>query len=265
MVKDMLTAKNRLQKALLAFFITVTSQFFLIGIALSDEIRVSAAASLTDVMQELNQQWEQEHPQQKIKTSFAGSSTLAKQIEHGAPADIFISADKDWADYLEQRSLLDATSRMDLLQNDLVIIAPVNNDIAITMDKDFDTSVFVKNRLCTGDTASVPVGKYAKQALQYYGWWDAVTRNLVETEDVRTALAFVERGECKLGIVYRTDALMTSKVKIIATFSKESHSAIVYPGSLTARSSPEAKQFWLFLQSPKAAAVFERYGFTLFQ
>ena len=261
----MATENHRPQKTFLSFLIAIFFQSFLIGLAQADTIRVSAAASLTDAMLELNEVWEQENAPLKIRTSFAGSSTLAKQIEHGAPADIFISADKDWADYLEQRKLLDAAGRVDLLQNDLVIITQANNDILISMEKNFDTSVFLENRLCTGDTASVPVGKYAKQALQHYGWWEAVTANLVETEDVRTALTFVERGECTLSIVYRTDALMTNKVKIIGTFSKKSHATIVYPGSLTAKANPEAKQFWLFLQSPKAAAVFERYGFTTLQ
>lgn len=255
------TSCKSLRFSLLTSIFILLLQIFFVQKTLAEEIRISAAASLTDAMNELNALWQKQHPDQQIKISFAGSSTLAKQIEHGAPADIFISADKDWADYLEERKLLDATSRIDLLKNALVVITPANRDTQITMDSQFDPSPLLKGRLCTGDTASVPVGKYAKQALEHYGWWDAVKRSLVETEDVRTALAFVERGECVLGIVYRTDALITDKVKIIGTFANESHPAIVYPGALTQKANTSARQFWLFLQSPTATEVFSRYGF----
>lgn len=232
------------------------------SIARAGEVRVYAAASLTDVITELATHYQKAHTTTIIKTSYAGSSTLAKQIEHGAPADVFISADKDWADYLQTRNLLDAGSRVDLLVNDLVFIAPATRNVDIRFDKNTDLAASFSGKLCTGEPAHVPVGKYAKQALGYFGWWDAIQPRLVGTEDVRTALAFVERGECALGIVYKTDAFLSKKVQLVATFPAESHPAIVYPGGLIKNAGPEAKAFWKFLQSPAALEIFSRYGFN---
>lgn len=225
------------------------------------DIKVSAAASLTDVMTELSRIYEKSNAGVVIKTSYAGSSTLAKQIENGAPADVFISADRDWADYLEKRGLLTSESRKDLLINDLVLISPLNRVPAIQLQKNVDLLSSFSGKLCTGEPAYVPVGKYAKQALTYYGWWEAIQLRLVGTEDVRTALAFVERGECALGIVYKTDALMSKKVQVVASFPAESHVPIVYPGGLTKNANQDAHAFWQFLQSEQATQVFLRYGF----
>ena len=161
------------------------------GTVQAGDIKVSAAASLTDVLTELSRSYEKTHKGVAIKTSFSGSSTLAKQIENGAPTDIFISADKDWGDYLEKRNLLTKTTRADLLTNELVVIAPRNRTQSITMARDFDLVANFDGKLCTGDPAYVPVGKYAQQALGYFGWWSALQPRLVGTEDVRTALAFV--------------------------------------------------------------------------
>ena len=235
------------------------------GAAQAGDVRVAAAASLTDVLTELSRSYEKKHSGVAIKASFAGSSTLAKQIENGAPADIFISADKEWADYLDTRNLLNKSTRVDLLTNELVLISPIKREPSITIARDFDFLASFSGKLCTGDTASVPVGKYAKQALTYYGWWSAIQPRLVGTEDVRTALAFVERGECALGIVYKTDALVSKKVTVVARFPVESHLPIVYPGGLTKNASAEAQAFWQFLQSDAAAEVFVRYGFMLAQ
>ena len=240
-------------------------QLLIVGSVQAADVRVSAAASLTDVITELSRAYEKAHANVAIKTSFAGSSTLAKQIENGAPADIFISADKDWADYLVQRNLLNKSTRIDLLLNELVLIAPNGRVPSVTIAKDADLLAAFSGKLCTGDTASVPVGKYAKQALTFYGWWDGIQPRLVGTEDVRTALAFVERGECALGIVYKTDALVSKKVSLVATFPAESHLPIVYPGGLTKNATADARAFWQFLQSPVAAEVFVRYGFKLTQ
>jgi molybdate transport system substrate-binding protein len=240
-------------------------QPFIIGTAQAGDVKMSAAASLTDVLTELSRSYEKTHAGIAIKTSFAGSSTLAKQIENGAPADIFISADKDWADYLEARNLLNKNTRTDLLVNELVLIAPLNRIPSIIIARDFDLLSSFNGKLCTGDTASVPVGKYARQALTYYGWWSTIQPRLVGTEDVRTALAFVARGECALGIVYKTDALMSKKVTVVASFPAESHLPIVYPGGLTKNATAEAQAFWQFLQSDVAAEVFVRYGFKLAQ
>lgn len=241
--------------------ISCLAQLLWAGAVHAADIRVSAAASLTDVLTELAGLYEQEHPDTNVKVSFAGSSTLAKQIENGAPADIFISADKDWADYLQERKLLRASSRVDLLNNALVIIAPLNRNPRIQLDNNFAFADEIDGKLCTGETSHVPAGKYAKQALTYYGWWKATEPHIVGTDDVRTALAFVERGECALGIVYQTDALMSKHVKIVQNFPRISHKPIVYPGALTPKAGEDAQHFWAFLQSVPAQAVFQRYGF----
>lgn len=226
------------------------------------DIQLYAAASLTDALTELSTAYQKANPDIAIKKSFAGSATLAKQIEMGAPADIFISADNDWGDYLQKRGLLITESRKKLFSNDLVLIAPLASDAIVLLDPTFNFSASFTGRLCTGDTTSVPVGKYAKQSLTSYGWWDKVSSRVVGTEDVRTALAFVERAECSLGIVYKTDAKLSRKVKVITTFPANSHAAIEYPGALTKNAGVEAKAFWAFLQSDTAKAVFVHYGFT---
>lgn len=227
------------------------------------DVRVSAAASLTDALSEVSRLYQKTHPDVAIKTSFAGSSTLAKHIVNGAPADIFISADRSWADYLDARGLLDSATRKNLLANELVLIAPSDRNFSIRLEQTFDLGAAFKGKLCTGDPAHVPVGKYAQQALNYYGWWSAIQPRLVAAEDVRTALAFVERGECDLGIVYKTDLLLSKNVKLIESFPAHSHFPIVYPGGLTKNAAEEAKVFWQFLQSDEAANIFIRYGFAV--
>jgi molybdate transport system substrate-binding protein len=229
----------------------------------AEDINLYAAASLTDALTELSDTYQKQHPDVVIKKSFAGSSTLAKQIENGAPADIFISADKDWADYLQKRGLLNNESRKDLLGNQLVLIAPSTRNVNVLMDPAFNLNTSFSGRLCTGDPAFVPVGKYAKQALIYYNWWEKIESRIVSTEDVRTALAFVERGECSLGIVYKTDAQLSKKVKVVAIFPAASHRPIEYPSALTKNAGAESKAFWVFLQGDQAKAVFMRYGFSL--
>lgn len=225
------------------------------------DVKLYAAASLTDALTELSSIYQKSHTHTQIQKSFAGSSTLAKQIEHGAPADIFISADNDWIDYLQKRGLLVNYSYKKILRNELVLIAPVGSKTSVNFNSSFNLSAHFSGRLCTGDTTSVPVGKYAKQSLTYYQWWDTIAPRLVGTEDVRTALAFVERAECNLGIVYKTDAQLSKKVRVVGTFPTESHTAIEYPGALTTHATAEAKQFWGFLQSEDAKTVFKRYGF----
>jgi molybdate transport system substrate-binding protein len=227
------------------------------------EVKLYAAASLTDALTELSAAYQKTHPEVVIKKSFAGSSTLAKQIENGAPADIFISADNDWGDYLQKRGLLVNESRKKLLSNELVLIAPVDSKVSVLLDPAFNLNTSFNGRLCTGDPASVPVGKYAKQSLTKYNWWDKIESRIVGTEDVRTALAFVERAECGLGIVYKTDAQLSKKVKVLATFPAASHTPIEYPGALTKNATVDAKAFWVFLQSDDAKAVFIRYGFSV--
>ncbi len=235
----------------------------LCSVVRAGEVKLYAAASLTDALTELSSVYQKAHSEIVIKKSFAGSSTLAKQIENGALADIFISADVDWSDYLQKRGLLLTESRKKLLGNELVLIAPDASDISVMLDSTFNLPANFGGRLCTGDPASVPVGKYAKQSLSYFGWWDKLSPRIVGTDDVRTALAFVERGECGLGIVYKTDAQLSKKVKVVATFPASSHTPIEYPGALTKTASQDAKAFWIFLQSDEAKVVFARYGFIL--
>lgn len=226
-----------------------------------DKVTVYAAASLTNAINELDVIYEQKNKVQ-IQTSYAGSSTLAKQIEAGAPADIFISADVQWMDYLQKKQLVSANDRVNLLGNRLVVIAPKARPIKLKIDKSFDFTRVVQGKWCTGDTKSVPVGKYAKQALTSIGWWDKVSTRLVETEDVRAALNFVARGECQLGVVYATDAAISKNVVIVGTFPKNTHQAIIYPIGLVKKNT-ESMKFYKFLQSSQATKVFKKYGFSV--
>ena len=226
-----------------------------------DKVTVYAAASLTNAINELDVIYEQKNKVQ-IQTSYAGSSTLAKQIEAGAPADIFISADVQWMDYLQKKQLVSANDRVNLLGNRLVVIAPKARPIKLKIDKSFDFTRVVQGKWCTGDTKSVPVGKYAKQALTSIGWWDKVSTRLVETEDVRAALNFVARGECQLGVVYATDAAISKNVVIVGTFPKNIHQPIIYPIGLVKKNT-ESMKFYKFLQSSQATKVFKKYGFSV--
>lgn len=226
-----------------------------------DKVTVYAAASLTNAINELDVIYEQKNKVQ-IQTSYAGSSTLAKQIEAGAPADIFISADVQWMDYLQKKQLVSANDRVNLLGNRLVVIAPKARPIKLKIDKSFNFTRVVQGKWCTGDTKSVPVGKYAKQALTSIGWWDNVSTRLVETEDVRAALNFVARGECQLGIVYATDAAISKNVVIVGTFPKNIHQPIIYPIGLVKKNT-ESMKFYKFLQSSQATKVFKKYGFSV--
>lgn len=226
-----------------------------------DKVTVYAAASLTNAINELDVIYEQKNKVQ-IQTSYAGSSTLAKQIEAGAPADIFISADVQWMDYLQKKQLVSVNDRVNLLGNRLIVIAPKARPIKLKIDKSFDFTRVVQGKWCTGDTKSVPVGKYAKQALTSIGWWDKVSTRLVETEDVRAALNFVARGECQLGIVYATDAAISKNVVIIGTFPENTHQPIIYPIGLVKKNT-ESMKFYKFLQSSQAKKVFKKYGFSV--
>ena len=227
------------------------------------EVNIYAAASMTDAVNALANLYHQQHPAVTIKPVYAASSTLARQIAQGAPADIFLSADQDWADYLDQRDLFLVGSRRNLLANELVMITPIQHPFAVTMEPGFNLAESFKGRWCAGEPASVPAGKYARQALEYFGWWVAMEPRLVGAEDVRTAAAFVERGECALGIVYSTDARIAKQVKVIATFPPRSHNPIVYPGALLKNASPDSQAFWAYLQGSEAVAVFVSYGFNV--
>lgn len=200
----------------------------------AESVTVYAAASLTNAINDLEKIYEKQN-KVEVKTSYAGSSTLAKQIEAGAPADIFISADTQWMDYLQNKKLVATNDRINLLGNRLVLITPKGQSLNIKLDKTTDPNRVFTGKICTGDTKSVPVGKYAKQAFTNLGWWSRIEPKLVETEDVRAALNFVARGECQVGIVYATDAAISKDVKVAGIFPENTHSPIIYPLGLIKR------------------------------
>jgi len=225
----------------------------------AQQLLVFAAASLKNSLDEVASM-----SATKPTISYGASSALAKQIESGAPAQVFISADREWMDYLEQRKLLKPGSRHDVVGNHLVIIAPADSTVAVNIKKGVDLRAALgpQGKLATGDPDSVPVGKYAKAALEKLGAWDRISGQIVRAENVRAALAFVARGEAPLGIVYETDALAEKKVKIVATFPADTHPPIMYPIALTTHGGASAQQFVDFVRSKPAAEVFRKYGFA---
>ncbi|MBQ1543160.1 MAG: molybdate ABC transporter substrate-binding protein [Caulobacteraceae bacterium] len=227
-------------------------------------VTVFAAASLQNALTDVGQAYTAKTGV-PIRFSFAGSSAIARQIEQGAPADLFISADVEWMDYLAQRRLIVAASRRDLLSNDLVLIAPKDARATLRIAKGFPLAKALgPGRLALADPATVPAGKYAKASLTALGVWDQVSGHVASAENVRAALAYVARGEAPFGIVYATDAAVEPKVRTVGTFPEASHPRIVYPGALTAASrNPAAAGFLGFLQGPEATAVFRRYGFNI--
>ena len=236
------------------------------ALARAQDVTVMAASSLTDAMKELGQIWAAKgHPVPRF--SYGASSALARQIEQGAPADIFASADEPWADYLQQRDLLVPGTRTSPLGNTLVLIAPVEPagaPVAIGPGVDLGGRLGPNGRIATGDPASVPVGKYAEAALRSLGVWDAVAPRIARAENVRAALLLVERGEAPLGIVYATDAAASKGVRVVGTFPEGSHPPVSYPFALLKRGdTPEARALLTFLTGPEAAPVYRRLGFSV--
>lgn len=224
-------------------------------------ITVFGAASLTNVLQDLGDVFTKE-TSVTVKFSFAASSALARQIENGAPADVFFSADLDWMDYLQARNLIQAPSRHDVVGNRLVLIAPVASALTLKIEPNFPLATALgKNRLATGDPDSVPVGRYAQSALTNLGIWKDIADRLIRADSVRSALAFVDRGEAPLGIVYETDALIDKNVRVVDVFPATSHAPIVYPIALTPAAKPAAAKFVAFIRGPAGDAAFKAYGF----
>ena len=224
---------------------------------------VYGAASLTNVLEELGATYQSSNGQ-TVKFSFASSSTLARQIEAGAKADIFFSADSEWMDYLQTRQLINTGTRTNLLSNHLVLVAPSDSKVQLKIAPGFALAAALdKGRLSIGDPDSVPAGKYARSALMTLGVWNDVTDKLVRADSVRTALLFVDRGEAPLGIVYETDALIDKQVRIVDTFPTNTHSPIVYPIALTVHADASAAKFVAFLSSQTGQAAFKKYGFVL--
>jgi len=198
------------------------------------------------------------------KASYAASSQLAKQIEAGAPAALFISADQDWMDYVQTRKLIVADTRSNLLGNALVLVAPKDSEVKLAIAPGFDIAgaLGADGKLALGEPNSVPAGKYAKSALTQLGVWDAVAAHVVSADNVRAALNFVARGEAKLGIVYRSDAVSEAAVRVVATFPDSTHAPIIYPAAIVAgHDSPMARKLLELLEDPKEQAVFRELGF----
>jgi molybdate transport system substrate-binding protein len=234
------------------------------GKASADEITVFAAASLTNALNEAGKAFEQKE-QHTVRLSFASSSTLAKQIENGAPANLFLSADLDWMDYLDQRKLIADGTRTNLLGNRLVMIAPADSALKVDLKPGIDLAAFLSGGLlATGDPDHVPVGKYAKQAFEKLGAWKAIEGRIARADSVRAALALVERAECPLGVVYATDAAASAKVKVVGFFPEDSYPPIVYPAALVkGNDTPAARRLMEFLKSSAVKPIFEKHGFAV--
>lgn len=224
---------------------------------------VFAAASLKDALDAILVSFRGRHGVAAV-ASYAASSALARQIENGAPADVFLSADLDWMDYLEARSLINAASRSNLLTNRLALIAPRESAIALQIAPGFALAEALKGgRLAVADVRAVPAGKYGKAALEALGIWSSVEGRLASSENVRAALTLVALGEAPLGIVYASDAAAEPKVKIVGLFPENAHPPIVYPVALTARTrKDEARVFLEWLRAPQSRAAFEMAGFS---
>jgi molybdate transport system substrate-binding protein len=228
-----------------------------------DSITVLAAASLTDAMTAIVHDYETVTGK-RVALSFAGSMILAKQIEASAGGDVFISADEVSMDYLDARGLIARQTRIDLLGNALVLIAPSDSPMQLTIAPGFDLAgALMGGRLAVADTATVPAGRYAKDALTALKVWDSVADRLAQGEDVRATLAYVARGETRLGIVYATDARVEPKVRVVGMFPENSHEPIRYPVALTKDAKPGAAPFLAYLKGEKARAAFEKAGFTV--
>ena len=235
-----------------------------VSVARAADITIFAAASLKNALDDAAKLY-QAKPGAKVIVSYAASSALAKQIEAGAPADIFFSADLDWMDYLEKKNLIDAASRHTLLGNTLVLIAPKDSTVSLAIEKGFPllAALGVDGRLAMATIDSVPAGKYGKAALSSLGVWDAVAPRVAQAENVRAALSLVAKGEAPLGIVYGTDAKSELAVRVVGIFPADSHPKILYPVALLASAKPDARKFLDFLLSSEAASAFEAQGFSI--
>ena len=227
---------------------------------------VFAAASLKNALDDLNRQYEADTGR-KAKISYAASSTLAKHIESGAPADLFISADQRWMDYAQKHNLIDPKTRYELLGNSLVLIAPKDSPLdtgQVTIGPDFPLATWLGDgRLAMAEPRSVPAGIYGKAALTRLGIWEQIAGRVAAAENVRAALALVARGEAPLGIVYKTDAAIEPGVRIVGTFPSGTHEPIVYSMAQTMSARPDAASFAAYLRGPGGRKLFEKYGFTV--
>lgn len=232
--------------------------------AAADKVIIFAAASLKTALDAVAAAYKAEKGTE-IAISYAGSSALAKQIEAGAPADLFISADLDWMDHVQKANLIKADTRKNLLGNTLVLVAPKDSTATIEIKQGFDLSGAVGDgKLAMADVKAVPAGKYGKASLEKLGAWAAVESKVAQAENVRAALALVASGEAPFGVVYQTDAAAEPGVKVVATFPEDSHPPIIYPiAQIAASTNPAAADFLHYVESPAAAAVFEQQRFKI--
>lgn len=230
----------------------------------AEPVNVFAAASLKNALDAVSAAWKADAGKE-TKNTYAASSALAKQIEQAAPADIFISADLDWMNYLDEKKLIKADTRKVLLGNVLVLVTAKDTGLKLELKPGADLAgALAGGKLAVADVKGVPAGKYAKAALEKLGLWASVETSLAQSENVRAALALVARGEAKLGIVYATDAKAEPKVEVAGVFPEDSHAPIVYPAAvISASKNPDAEAFVTYLSSPKAQEIFTAQDFTI--
>ena len=234
------------------------------ALAQSGDVVIFAAASLKTALDEISAAWTRDTGK-RARISYAGSNTLAKQIEAGAPADLFLSADLDWMDYVAERSLIRPETRLNLLANRLVLVAPKDSKADLALAPGLDLKAALGDgRLAMANVDAVPAGKYGRSALDRLGAWAGVKDRVAQADNVRAALLLVARGEAPLGIVYRTDAAAEPNVRIVATFAEDLHPPIVYPAAVTRDSrNPDAQSLLTYLRGPAARQAFERQGFAV--
>ncbi|EGQ9190630.1 molybdate ABC transporter substrate-binding protein [Vibrio parahaemolyticus] len=225
------------------------------------DLKVYAASSMTNAIDEIAQDFKEKYDV-TVTPVYGGSSSIARQIINGAPADVFISANTKWMDYLVDEGVIDSDNVTNLVRNSLVLIAPQSSSLAVFNFADANAWEAALNgsRLALGNPTSVPAGMYAKESLTTLGVWKEIQTKVAPAKNVRLALALVERGEAPLGVVYKTDAQLTSKVKIVGEFVSDTHAAIVYPAAVV-NDSTESRQFFQYLKSEDAKRVFAHYGF----
>ncbi|MEY9168337.1 molybdate transport system substrate-binding protein [Sinorhizobium fredii] len=231
-----------------------------------ERVTIFAAASLKNALDSVNAEWKKESGKETT-ASYAASSALAKQIEQGAPADIFVSADLAWMDYLAEKKLIKSDSRFNLLGNRIVLVSAETDAQPVEIKPGLDLAGLLGDeRLAMGAVESVPAGKYGKAALEKLGIWPTVAKKLAGAESVRAALLLVSRGEAPYGIVYKTDATADPGVKVVGTFPEDSHPPIIYPIAITAESkNPDSAAYLEYVKSPRAAALFEAQGFIVLE
>ncbi|GHD12749.1 molybdate ABC transporter substrate-binding protein [Tianweitania populi] len=250
--------------AVAAFFAVSSVGSFVSAAQAQEKVTVFAAASLKNALDSINAAWKATSGKEAT-ISYAASSALAKQIESGAPADVFVSADLDWMNYLKDKKLIKTDTEVQLLANRIVLVAPADAAVTADIKKDFDLAGLLKGgKLAMGNVDSVPAGKYGRDALEHLGVWKSVSGNVAQAENVRAALALVATGEAPLGIVYETDAVAEKKVKVVGVFPDNSHDPIIYPAAQTAEAkSADAGAFLDYLKTAEAKTLFEAQGFTV--